>query len=97
MVVKSAGGTDVGKLREANEDSFLIAPERKLYIVADGMGGASCGEVASAVAVEIVSNYVRKPPVPWPPEPGYSKGEIEILKALMQINALVKKIADKVV
>jgi serine/threonine protein phosphatase PrpC len=54
MVVKSAGGSDVGKLREANEDSFLIAPERKLFIVADGMGGHQGGGFASKKILELV-------------------------------------------
>ena len=61
------GATDPGVVRQNNEDTWLLDPALCLAIVADGMGGASCGEVASAVAVEIVGNYVRKPPVPWPP------------------------------
>lgn len=59
--------TDSGMVRQNNEDSWLLDPALCLAIVADGMGGASCGEVASALAVEIVSSYVRKPPVPWSP------------------------------
>jgi protein phosphatase len=61
------GMTDPGMVRQNNEDSWLLDPALCLAIVADGMGGASCGEVASALAVEIVSSYVRQPPVPWPP------------------------------
>jgi len=65
--LEACGATDPGVVRQNNEDTWLLDPALCLAIVADGMGGASCGEVASALAVEIVSNYVRKPPVPWPP------------------------------
>ncbi|MDQ2623095.1 MAG: protein phosphatase, partial [Actinomycetota bacterium] len=42
--------TDVGRQRQANEDSYLArAP---LFVVADGMGGAQAGEVASLTAVQ---------------------------------------------
>ena len=51
-IVEQAGRTDVGRQRSANEDSFFVNPP--LFAVADGMGGAKAGEVASAVAVEAV-------------------------------------------
>lgn len=52
---KSAGLTDVGLRRSHNEDAFFLSDEAGLYLVADGMGGHSFGEVASAMAVETVS------------------------------------------
>ena len=49
-VVEHAALTDVGRQREGNEDSMLEDPP--LFVVADGMGGAQAGEVASGLAVE---------------------------------------------
>jgi len=60
------GASDPGLVRQNNEDSFRLDEELCLAVVADGMGGASCGEVASALTVETVVNYVRRPPVEWP-------------------------------
>jgi PPM family protein phosphatase len=51
-IIEQAGRTDVGRQRSANEDSLVVNPP--LFAVADGMGGAKAGEVASAVAVEAV-------------------------------------------
>jgi protein phosphatase len=51
-IVEQAGRTDVGRQRTANEDSLVVQPP--LFAVADGMGGAKAGEVASAVAVQAV-------------------------------------------
>ena len=52
--------TDVGKLRDHNEDNFLVDKKLSLFVVADGMGGHAAGEVASAMAVRAVHEEVRR-------------------------------------
>ena len=49
-----AACTDEGRVRLINEDSYRISRDQNLFVLADGMGGAAKGEVASAMAVEAV-------------------------------------------
>jgi protein phosphatase len=49
-----SAATDIGLVREGNEDSFLVDNDLGLFIVADGMGGHRAGEKASSMSVEIV-------------------------------------------
>jgi PPM family protein phosphatase len=49
-ILEHVGRTDVGRQRSVNEDSLVLAPP--FFAVADGMGGAKAGEVASAMAAE---------------------------------------------
>jgi serine/threonine protein phosphatase PrpC len=58
--IRFFAATDVGRLRDHNEDNFLIDKKLALVIVADGMGGHAAGEVASALAVRILHEEVKK-------------------------------------
>jgi len=55
---ESYGVTDTGRRRQVNQDYVLFDDELRLYIVADGMGGHSAGEVASKLAAESVREFV---------------------------------------
>jgi protein phosphatase len=57
----SAGATNAGRVRSHNEDAFLDAPQRSLWVVADGMGGHSAGDVASAMIVERMGKVTPAP------------------------------------
>lgn len=56
---KSAGYSDVGKVREVNEDAFYNSTEKGLWAVADGMGGFAKGDYASGVVTEAFVHFNR--------------------------------------
>ncbi len=58
--LEMVGATDVGIKRDHNEDAIGMTPELGFAVLADGMGGHNAGEVASAMAVDIVTRYFKE-------------------------------------
>jgi serine/threonine protein phosphatase PrpC len=61
IMVQAAGFSDIGKVRKANEDCFLLNEPIGLYVVADGMGGHRGGGIASRIAIETIDGYMATP------------------------------------
>ncbi len=70
MRLEVSGQTHVGMKRNHNEDNLLLLPEERVFVVADGMGGHSSGEIASKIAVvevgEFFSMTSQDQDVTWP-------------------------------
>ncbi len=60
MKVRSFGMTDIGKVRKDNEDAFLIDERRRVYAVADGLGGLPGGGVASHIAISELKRFLEQ-------------------------------------
>ncbi len=101
MKVQFAGATDVGLKRDHNEDSFLLMAEQNLYMVADGMGGHSSGEVASRLAVETVAKFFADSDadedLTWPyrMDKGISYEENRLASGIMLANRRIHEAATE--
>jgi protein phosphatase len=84
MRFSCAARTDVGVVRSGNEDTYLMANDRGLFVVADGMGGHAAGEVASDMATRLVAEAFR-------PVRGMSDDELmaQMVAAIRSANAAI--------
>lgn len=55
----TGAATHVGKVRERNEDSYLVRPDVGIWSVADGMGGHSAGDLASSTVIQALGSIER--------------------------------------
>lgn len=84
---EAEGLTDVGRVRKLNEDALLLRNDVGLWAVADGMGGHSCGEIASNMVVSAL-NVVK-------PVPDLNRRIENIEARLVHVNEQLLKMARK--
>jgi protein phosphatase len=58
--IRYAAKTDVGMKRTHNEDYFALIEDEQLFLVADGMGGHACGEVASKLSADVIGEFYQR-------------------------------------
>ena len=72
--------SDLGRQRQGNEDNYFVrAP---LFVVADGMGGAQAGEVASGLAAAVLEEATGD-------EPSHERGEERVASLIQEANRRV--------
>ena len=90
-MIKAYARSDIGKARDINQDSFYITEDSfsdiQLFILADGMGGYTGGEIASKLACSSSANYIKENFK----EENYTKEGIMLIikKAMIQANQTV--------
>lgn len=88
--IESCGRTDVGLRRSNNEDAFVSAADLGVLALADGMGGAASGEVASGIFADTVRERFSAGPPP-------SVGEAEelVLRSFLLANRRILELAAR--
>ncbi len=79
MEVTSYGQSDIGRVRERNEDACLLQGTRSVFAVADGLGGLPEGQLASTTALSILERELDKRGIPRDWKPLFHKLNAEIV------------------
>lgn len=99
MEIRSHGLSDVGRKRTNNEDAFAIEESRGVFLVADGMGGHSSGEVAANLAVSEILSFLENSTLnedstwPYPYDEGLSFAANKLLTAIALANEKIQAYA----
>jgi protein phosphatase len=96
--IRSVGLSDVGKVREHNEDTIGVDNDIGLLVLADGMGGYNAGEVASGIAVKTIMSLVkeafeRQDMMAGDTETGLSRPSIVLRDAITRANKIIYQTA----
>lgn len=92
--------TDVGRVRNNNEDALATAPELGVFVLADGMGGHKSGEIASKLAITSILDHLQKSLPQLAPgqidiDLGYTRESIAIREAVIHANHVIHHAAQE--
>ncbi len=96
--IRSVGVSDVGRVREHNEDTIGIDADIGLFVLADGMGGYNAGEVASGIAVKTIMSLVkeaieRQDMATADTESGLARPSLVLRDAILRANKIIYQTA----
>lgn len=89
ILTSASAQTDAGLRRKRNEDSLLVADQHGLYVVADGMGGYSGGELASQLAVKVMAEAFETNQFAAEPHEKIPRRASELARAIQMANAAI--------
>lgn len=86
--------SDRGRVRENNQDSYFVMPEEGIFLIADGVGGHSGGELASRTAMTDIAAFIRENPIPENAE--HEQIKEYFCNIALMVNEHIYAIADEV-
>lgn len=94
-ICEATGMSDTGRVATHNEDAIAILPEHGIFLVADGIGGSVGGEIASAIAANVVPLKLESRLATLPAKAGKAVVEATVRQVLQEVNRALVDHADK--
>jgi PPM family protein phosphatase len=89
MRLNVGAASSVGRVRQINEDAYLVRADQGLFVVCDGMGGAAAGEVASSLAVETIATHAVEEAIGTSIDDGFQPRTTGLCRAVLAANRAI--------